>query len=234
MKSTSTILCVVILCTARFAVAAEPLVEFRAGGWKYCDYVTPAEQGWQAPGFDDSKWQEGQAILGYGDRDIETQLSFGGNPQNKRPIALFRRRFVLRRRGRFRRYLGRVCCDDGAVVFINGKEVHRRNMPTGPVTLNTHALVPVGAASVAERQTHPFLVDAPTVKDGENLIAVSVHQANPTSSDLAFDMQLVGLETEDEIREAEELLRQTPDQPVQTSDEPSGLGPVFQYNTTPR
>ncbi len=214
--------------------AAEPLVEFKSGGWKYCDDATTSEQGWQAPEFDDSKWPEGQAILGYGDRDVQTRLSFGGNPQNKRPIALFRRRFKLRRRGRFRRYVGRVCCDDGAVVYINGKEVHRRNMPKGRVTINTYALAPVGAESVAERRTYPFLVEPQTVNDGENTIAVSVHQANPTSSDLAFDMELVGLETAEEVEAAEESLRQTPDTPDSTSKQPSAMAPVFQFRTTSR
>lgn len=234
MKSTSTTLCLFVLCTVRFATGAEPLVKFKSGDWRYCENVTQSERGWQSPEFDDSKWPVGQAILGYGDRDVQTRLSFGANPQNKRPVALFRRRLILRRRVRFRRYLGRVCCDDGAVVYINGKEVHRRNMPNGRVTLTTHALLPVGSASVAERQTHPFLVDPQTVKDGTNLIAVSVHQANPTSSDLAFDMELVGLETEDEVKKAEESLLQTPDQMNQSSDEPPVMGPVFQYNTTSR
>ena len=58
-------------------------------------------------------------------------------------------------------------CDDGRIVYLNGKEVARQNMPPGPVTATTPAAVAIA---------------------GANLVAAEVHQASPTSSDLVFDL----------------------------------------------
>jgi hypothetical protein len=69
------------------------------------------------------------------------------------------------------------------------------------------------------------------VQDGRNVVAVSVHQATPTSSDLALDLEFVGLETEEEVRKAEESVKQ------QQADTQSGAanappGPIVRFNMT--
>ena len=113
--------------------------------------------------------------------------------------VLFRRRFRLENVARFRLLRGRVCCDDGAVVYVNGREVHRYNMPAGELTLDSNAVRAVGPDRESERAMHAFSLNPSDVVSGENVVAVSVHQANGTSSDLALDLELTGLNSDEEV-----------------------------------
>lgn len=190
---------------------AEVLIERGAGRWKYVD--TPAVQlkqqdRWRAVDYDDSAWSEGQATLGYGDPDVVTQLSFGTDPQRKEPCALFRHRFGVANRRRFRGFLGRICCDDGAAVFVNGQEVYRCNLPVGTLTCGTRAVKAIGPGVDVERRYHVFSVNGELIAEGDNIVAVSVHQANTTSSDLAMDLELAGLESDDEVDQLQGELKQ--------------------------
>ena len=208
---------------------AEPLISRGEAGWKYTD--APAvhvgvslDDRWTQVEFDDQDWPEGQAILGYGDTDIATELSFGQHPQHKASSALFRKRFRIAGRSRFRLLRGRICCDDGAVVFVNGREVYRYNMPSGRVTQATRAVRALGPELEHERHCQPFSVPTESVVDGENVVAVSVHQANATSSDLAMDLELSALTSEEEVDEwQDELKAQVQTQTV------SPLNPVVRF-----
>lgn len=195
-----------LLSSAHLA-GGEPLIERGSEGWRYCQSPTVECEGWQSDSwtaieFDDSSWPGGQAILGYGDPDVVTELSFGVNPQRKESSALFRRRFRFARKPEIRMLRGRVCCDDGAVVLLNGREVFRYNLPLGTLSHSTQALRAIGPAAEDERRYHPFIVPADALADGENVVAVSVHQANATSSDLAMDLELTALTSESEVEEA--------------------------------
>ncbi len=158
--------------------------------WKYRDDGSLPPAGWKDGGFDDSAWAEGSAVLGYGDDSVTTTLGFGGNPDDKHPAYYFRRTFLLNEgelplidslRVRIRR-------DDGAVIYINGVEVVRDNLPDGPVDNTTFA--DVTAAGADEITYFEFDVDPSVLNDGENYIAVEVHQTNATSSDVIFDLAL--------------------------------------------
>jgi hypothetical protein len=203
-----------VLSTAQMA-AGEPLIERGAEGWRYCQSPTIECEGWQsdrwtAVEFDDATWPQGKAILGYGDPDVATELSFGVNPQLKESSALFRHRFALARNPAVRLLRGRVCCDDGVVVFLNGREVFRYNLPSGTLSHGSRALRAIGPAAEDERRYHPFVVPADVLADGENVVAVSVHQVNATSSDLAMDLELTALTSEQEVEQArQEAHRET-------------------------
>jgi hypothetical protein len=77
--------------------------------------------------------------------------------------------------------------DDGAVVYVNGAEAFRYNMPAGSIGYNTLAL----AANPAGEGT--FIVsNIPThlLVQGTNTVAVEVHQNSIVSADIAFGMAL--------------------------------------------
>jgi hypothetical protein len=80
----------------------------------------------------------------------------------------------------------RLLRDDGAIVYLNGKEVFRSNMPAGAVTSATLAYE-TGGENVYQEKT----VDPSLLVNGANVIAVEVHQGAVTSSDLSFDLELV-------------------------------------------
>ena len=84
----------------------------------------------------------------------------------------------------------RLLRDDGAVVWLNGVEVHRSNMIAAPAVIasGTQALASVSGA--AETTLYITTLDARELRAGTNVIAVEVHQFGMTSSDLGFDLSL--------------------------------------------
>ena len=141
---------------------------------------------WAEPGFSAKDWEEGPALLGYGDDDVRTELSFGKDPANKRMACYFRASFNLTElplaaKGRVSAHL---LCDDGAVVYVNGAEVGRVNMPAGPIAHNTAATT----SAEPERNVHLLPLPPKALRKGHNTLAVEVHQCSRGSSDLAFDL----------------------------------------------
>jgi hypothetical protein len=80
--------------------------------------------------------------------------------------------------------------DDGAVVYLNGTEVFRSNLPAGAVDSSTLASVAVGGAD--EATFHHVTLDPAILVSGTNAIAVELHQATVDSSDLGVDLELSG------------------------------------------
>jgi hypothetical protein len=76
--------------------------------------------------------------------------------------------------------------DDGAIVFLNGLEVARTNLPeTGPITATTPALRTITRPSPAT-----LTLPVAPLRAGRNTLAIAVHQASPDvepNPDLAFD-----------------------------------------------
>ena len=81
--------------------------------------------------------------------------------------------------------------DDGAVVYMNGVEVARVNMPAGAIAQSTLASKAV--------VTSPFPVVTATLPPssilvGNNVLAVEVHTSSLTAPTMRFDMQIVGVD----------------------------------------
>jgi hypothetical protein len=124
--------------------------------------------------------------LGYGD-PVATQVSYGPNASSKYVTTYFRRAFQAAHG-----YTGltlRVRRDDGVVLYVNGTEVGRSNMPTGNIRNSTLAATAVSGSDETAYVT--VRVAAPLVR-GSNVIAAEVHQDSRTSTDLMFDLELVG------------------------------------------
>ena len=158
--------------------------------WKYLDNGTDQGTAWQGVGFDDSFWNVGPAQLGYGDGDEATVVSFGPDQFSKYITTYFRHRFDLPGVAEGDLTL-RLLRDDGAIVYINGVEVFRSNMPVGPVFFDTRSTVAV----VGAEETNVFVsmtLPPSVLVAGTNVVAVEVHQVNPPSSDVSFDLELIG------------------------------------------
>ena len=155
--------------------------------WKYLDDGTDQGTAWGQPAFNDSTWASGPGQLGYGDGDEATVIGFGPDPSNKYITTYFRNRFHLVNAASFSELRGRLLQDDGAVVYLNGVEVFRSNMPPGPIGFHTLA-----ATVSPDNQIVNFSVPASALVDGVNTVAVEMHQVNPASSDLSFDLELIG------------------------------------------
>jgi hypothetical protein len=185
---------VAVVLTALLAPAAAASVEttFIALGatWKYLDDGSDQGTAWTGTGFDDSGWASGPAQLGYGDGDEATVVGFGPSATNKFITTYFRHTFSVTNASVYAEVALRLLRDDGAVVYLNGTEIARSNMPAGTITSTTAAASTVGGST--ESALFSFPVDPALLLDGDNVVAVEIHQRNGTSSDISFDLDLAG------------------------------------------
>lgn len=169
--------------------------------WKYYDRETLPASNWADPSFDDSNWSQGQAELGYGDGDENTEVSFGGDSNNKYITTWFRKSFQAESKN-LTGLLLQLKCDDGAVVYLNGKELLRKNMPQGAVDADTRALVAIGGSSEDEFTLYHLGTDG--LIEGSNVLAIEVHQAGGSSSDISFDLSLSAVQQNEAIVESKQ------------------------------
>ncbi|MGC6567170.1 MAG: PKD domain-containing protein [Akkermansiaceae bacterium] len=158
--------------------------------WKFNDGGSEPSAGWKSLPYDDSGWSEGLAKFGYGDNNEATTVGFGSNSSSKHITTYFRRRFYVDNPSDYSSLNASLLVDDGAVLYLNGIEVQRVNMPTGTVTFSTRASGSVGGSG--ETTFTDWSLDSANLVTGENIIAVEVHQSSPTSSDLGFNLALFG------------------------------------------
>ena len=168
-------------------------VTFIASGnsWKYLDNGTDQGAAWQAVVFDDSTWASGPSQLGYSsnppENDEATVISFGPNPSQKYVTYYFRRSFVVANPGAYSFLTIRLLRDDGAVVYLNGSEVFRSNIGANP-TYTTFASLATDDGTLWFTNT----ASASLLVTGTNVIAVEVHNSTAGSSDISFDLELIG------------------------------------------
>ena len=118
-------------------------------------------------------------------------VGYGPNSSNKYITTYFRRSFVVSdpsvAAGGLTLNLVR---DDGAVVYLNGTEVFRSNMPTG--TIGYQTLAPQAVSGTTESTWFTATINPALLVAGTNVLAVEIHQPDSTSSDISFDLSLIG------------------------------------------
>ncbi len=175
------VLAMASVLTARSVWGADTLVP-RGATWKYWARGAPPT-GWRNTSFAETGWSAGVAELGFGDGGEATLLPAG------RITYYFRHTFSVARA--YRLLTLELLRDDGAVVYLNGTEVFRTNMPTGAVTDATpasSAIAPANESTFQVKGVSPHLLVT-----GSNVLAVEVHQASATSGDISFDLRLTGV-----------------------------------------
>jgi hypothetical protein len=152
--------------------------------WKYLATGPDQGTGWRATGFNDTSWPSGLGDLGFKNANrtiipatvgrvtyyFRTTVNLAaGNPVQALDLSLKR--------------------DDGAVIYINGLEVARSNMPSTTIGFTTKATVTIDGA--AESTPVSISLPAGALNTGSNSIAIEVHQrATGTAADLTMDGQL--------------------------------------------
>ncbi len=158
--------------------------------WKYNDSGTDLGTSWKESSFNDNSWSAGPAELGYGDGDEQTVVSYGPSSGNKYITTYFRKVFYVSNPAQYQEILGAVLRDDGAVVYVNGTEVFRTNMPSGTISYQTAASSTISFG--AEDDYHNFAFSPGLLTSGNNVIAVEIHQDEGSSSDISFNLSLSG------------------------------------------
>ena len=156
-----------------------PVPLFEQGAtWRYLDQGQDPGQEWNMPSFSDSIWKSGPAPLGFS-KDSEdgevTPLEDGDDPFTV--TYYFRRNFQvpdsLQVPNPSKQLRFEIKVDDGAVVYVNGKELFRVRMPDGPIDGDTEA-----SLKADERRRDSFVLPSSALQAGANTIAVEVHQSH--------------------------------------------------------
>ena len=150
--------------------------------WRYLDDGSDQGTAWRETDFDDSDWSSGPAQLGFNEGDEETLITAG------HITYYFRHTFTSANAASVEALAIELLRDDGAVVYLNGTEIHRDNMPAGEIDYQTRASAAVGGDD--ESAYFPAKLAADALRDGDNVLAVEVHQSSSTSSDVSFNLGL--------------------------------------------
>jgi hypothetical protein len=155
--------------------------------WKYNDLGQDLGTTWISESYSDASWSSGPAELGYGENDEPTVISYGPNINSKYITYYFRKNISVADTTNTSKVSLNLMCDDGAIIYINGAEALRFNMPAGTINYTTLATT---ADAIAEKTYQTFTINPKLLKPGNNCIAVEIHQYNVSSSDISFDMDM--------------------------------------------
>lgn len=169
--------------------------------WKYLDPTADQTgNGWQTAAFTETGWLQGPAPLGFGTggnypeiATTGTTLTWGADANAKPITYYFRKKFTLpTTKALITELKAQIRRDDGIALWLNGVEVARDNLPgtvgDGSINFSTTASSSLNAlpTDLIER-----VLPLTNLLEGENILAVEVHQGAPTSSDLVMNLRLL-------------------------------------------
>ena len=160
----------------------------KGSSWKFLDDGSNQGTAWKDNSFDNSTWTSNVAPFGYGD-PCNTTVSYGPSTTNKFTTTYFTKDITIADITALTTDLEfGIRRDDGFVLYINGVEVNRNNMPLGTIDYTTFASTTINSADEKRYQT--FFVPKSLFTNGVNRISIEMHQRDLTSSDLGFDLFL--------------------------------------------
>ena len=143
---------------------------------------------WRSNAFVDPGWRSGRAPLGVAraggvlPQPLGTPLTVGST----KITFYFRTMFTVTNGLAPDNLQITHLIDDGAVVYLNGGEIYRYNLPAATVGFGSLASVNILDPSYQG----PFLLPKDKLVTGDNVLAVEVHQATATSQDIIFGLAL--------------------------------------------
>ncbi|WP_159599855.1 metallophosphoesterase [Agromyces humi] len=152
--------------------------QYRTGSW---------QAGWTTAAFDDGAWNRGRALFGFGTAGIVTTVDVPP-PTSGRPLsAQFRHSFTVPDADALTGVTLTTRADDGVIVFVNGVEVARRNLPTGVIGAGSYA---TAAPRTTAAPQVVVTIPASALRDGVNTVAASVHLNYRATPDMTFDARI--------------------------------------------
>ncbi len=162
--------------------------------WRFEQGDAPTSD-WREPGFDAGSWSSGVAPLGFGSTTVATDIDVTGGSSNRPLSAQFRRDVAIDDLDEVASLTITTYADDGVVVFVNGTEVGRTNLPTGTLTANSYA---TAAPRTAAARGNPasYTVPRALLREGTNTIAAQTHLNYRSTPDLSFDLSAIVVEAD--------------------------------------
>ncbi|HYW97267.1 MAG TPA: CotH kinase family protein, partial [Bacteroidales bacterium] len=161
--------------------------------WRYLLPSSEPPAAWRGPGYDDSSWSSGPGGIGYGDNDDATLTAA--------TLSVYmRKRFQLSGAADAGDALFQIDYDDAFVAYLNGTEIARSNIGTAgiPPAYNSPSDGLHEATMYNGGQPESYTIGNinELLREGENVLAVQVHNQSASSSDLSsipyLSVQLTG------------------------------------------
>ncbi|MFC7337743.1 lamin tail domain-containing protein [Haloferula chungangensis] len=169
-----------------------PIVQ-SGDNWSYLDNGTNQGVAWRAASFvEDGSWKNGPSELGYGDDDEAEVVGYvdadAVTPgMQKNATTYFRKSDIyISNPSQFANFSLNYVFDDGIAIYVNGVEVERRNLAA-----NADFDQYTGSGSADDEEGSKML-DSSLFVEGNNTIAVEIHNKDGNSSDISFNLELSG------------------------------------------
>ncbi len=172
------------------AQAVTTLIDFDTV-WRYDQSGTDLGTAWREAQFDDSGWTFGPGLF-QGGEDTAYPVAFGTviDPPGGKVTHYFRTTFVGPSLATGLQIFATNFVDDGCVFWLNGVEAGRLRMPAGEPLFSTIA----SGVPFNEGQVDLITLDPSLVRPHQlNTLAVEVHQASLSSSDVVWGTKLVAV-----------------------------------------
>ena len=181
---------VLALCLASPAAKSSGTTIFSMTNmWRYNQTDNLDGVSWQANNYDDSSWPLGAGLLYCENNALvsprNTLLNIGRN------TYYFRTHFIVNAMSANQVLVFSNKIDDGAVFYLNGKEVYQRirvAQPPAVMYYDTGATSEPPSGDATEWDV--FAVAATNAVVGDNVLAVEVHQISPDDDDIVFGCAL--------------------------------------------
>ena len=173
---------------------------FASDEWKYIVPVAEPLNNWNEVNFDDEMWIHSQGGFGYGDGDDGTIIGPAIS-------VYFRRIFNVLDKNKLSSALLSADYDDGYIAYLNGVEISRsHNLPEpgtfvsfDETTYNDHEASLYNGGLPDNVYLDSLLLNNLLI-DGENVLAVQVHNVGLSSSDMSGNFFLTfGITDESEF-----------------------------------
>jgi secreted PhoX family phosphatase len=162
-------------------IQAQTTIFALQSAWKFNDADVALPGTWKSSNYDVSNWAVGNGPLGYGD-PVTTSFISGVD------TAYLIKDFTVNLADLSNTMEFGVRRDDGIIVYLNGEEVIRDNMPAGAVSHGTFSSTTIDGA--AETAINLFSIPKNKFVQGTNRISIELHNRSASSSDLTIDAYL--------------------------------------------
>jgi len=157
-----------------------PIINFGAI-WNYKNGSQDIPLDWNLSGFDDGNWLTGYSGIGFGDQDDMTEI--------EPTLSVYMRNsFILDDLSEIRAGMLHIDYDDGFVAYLNGYEIARSNIGNAQeILFDQLAESNIEATVYQGGLPEKFLIEniMNFMVEGENILAVQVHNSSEFSDDLS-------------------------------------------------
>ncbi|MEN9023346.1 MAG: lamin tail domain-containing protein [Verrucomicrobiales bacterium] len=154
--------------------------------WRFWQGVPQQGEAWRQIGFDDAEWSQGLAPFRGGNTALPEERGDATPINIGKSTYYFRVPFNINTIAEGQTLQLRHLVDDGAVLYLNGEEITRFNLPEGEIKSSTRAVDLIEAPAWSET----VIVPRDRLRIGTNVLAAEVHQNSAFDRDVAFSAEV--------------------------------------------